>query len=99
MDTTWNQVWGKKLSGVEWSGAEWSRGVESIFQNTQYMYIQEINVHVYLFLRYTKNMVTLGLCYNEQNAEYQHFFFLNLGQARKYCLVSKWPGNLVRIIE
>ena len=21
-------VWGKKLSGVEWSGAEWSRGVE-----------------------------------------------------------------------
>ena len=27
--------------------------------NTQYMYMQEINV--YLFLRYTKNMVTLGL--------------------------------------
>ena len=48
-------VWGKKLSGVEWSGAEWSRGVESVL----YMYIQEINV--YLFLRYTKNMVTLGL--------------------------------------
>ena len=23
-------VWGKKLSGVEWSGAEWSRGVESV---------------------------------------------------------------------
>ena len=21
-------VWGKKLSGVEWSGAEWSHGVE-----------------------------------------------------------------------
>ena len=59
------QVWGKKLSGVEWRGAEWSRGVESVLyielncNNTQYMYIQEINV--YLFLRYTKNMVTLDL--------------------------------------
>ena len=55
-------VWGKKLSGVEWSGVEsWSGAciVELNCNNTQYMYIQEINV--YLFLRYTKNMVTLGL--------------------------------------
>ena len=55
-------VWGKKLSGVEWSGVESWSGVcivELNCNNTQYMYIQEINV--YLFLRYTKNMVTLGL--------------------------------------
>ena len=25
-----NRVWGKKLSGVEWSGAEWSLGVKSL---------------------------------------------------------------------
>ena len=23
-------IWGKKLSGMEWSGAEWSHGVESV---------------------------------------------------------------------
>ena len=49
-------------SGVEWSGVESWSGVcivELNCNNTQYMYIQEINV--YLFLRYTKNMVTLDL--------------------------------------
>ena len=98
---------------MEWSGAELN------FNNTQYMYTQEINV--YLFLKYTKNMVTSGLnrkyiiqvnekllCYKciyrmnrTQNPDFDLStqFFLNLGQARKYCLVSKWPGNLVLIIE
>ena len=51
-------VWGKKLSGVEWSGVESWSGVcivELNCNNTQYMYIQEINV--YLILRYTKNTI------------------------------------------
>ena len=26
----YSRAWGKKLSGVEWNGAEWSHGVESV---------------------------------------------------------------------
>ena len=68
-------------------------------------------MNVYLFLRYTKNMVTRNIsfksmknfCVMNRNQkpdfDLSTLFFFNLGQARNYCLVSKCPGNLVGIIE
>ena len=46
-------VWGKKLSGVEWSGVESWSGVCIVAIHNTCIYRK--------FLRYTKNMVTLGL--------------------------------------